>query len=87
MAMVIRKNVSRGFTLLELLVVMVLIGLLAGFVVPRFSGIYEDIGGELPLASKMLMQWGRLRDAHGLAVLAGFLACVAVAVLLTTRKR
>ena len=52
---------------------------LVAYVVPRFSGIYEDIGGELPLASKMLMQWGRLLDAHGLAVLAGFLACVALA--------
>ena len=52
---------------------------LVAYVVPRFSGIYEDIGGELPFASKMLMQWGRLLDAHGLAVLAGFLACVALA--------
>ena len=52
---------------------------LVAYVVPRFSGIYEDIGGELPVASKMLMQWGRLLDAHGLAVLAGFLACVALA--------
>src|SRR2546427_556367 len=43
---------------------------LVAYVVPRFSGIYEDIGGELPLASKMLMQWGRLLDAHGLAALA-----------------
>ncbi len=52
---------------------------LVAYVVPRFSGIYEEIGGELPLASKMLMQWGRLLEAHGLAVLAGFLACVALA--------
>jgi general secretion pathway protein F len=52
---------------------------LVTYVVPRFSGIYEDIGGELPFASKMLMQWGRLLDAHGVAVLAGFLACVALA--------
>ena len=52
---------------------------LVAYVVPRFSGIYEDIGGELPFASKMLMQWGRLLEAHGLAVLAGFLACVALA--------
>jgi general secretion pathway protein F len=52
---------------------------LVAYVVPRFSGIYEDIGGELPFASNMLMQWGRLLDAHGLAVLAGFLACVALA--------
>ena len=52
---------------------------LVTYVVPRFSGIYEDIGGELPFASKVLMQWGRLLDAHGLTVLAGFLACVALA--------
>jgi len=52
---------------------------LVAYVVPRFSGIYEDIGGELPFASNMLMQWGRLIDAHGLAMLAGFLACVALA--------
>jgi general secretion pathway protein F len=53
---------------------------LVAYVVPRFSGIYEEIGGELPLASKVLMQWGRLLEAHGLAVLAGFLACAAFAV-------
>jgi len=52
---------------------------LVTYVVPRFSGIYEDIGGELPFASKMLMQWGRLLDAHDVAVLAGFLAFVALA--------
>src|SRR6266404_470164 len=52
---------------------------LVAYVVPRFSGIYEDIGGELPFASNMLMQWGRLLDTHSLAVLAGFLASVALA--------
>jgi len=33
----------------------------------------------VPFASRMLMQWGRLLEAHGLAVLAGFLGCVALA--------
>jgi general secretion pathway protein F len=51
---------------------------LVGYVVPRFSGIYEDIGGELPVASKMLMQWGRLLDAHGAGILIGFLAVAAL---------
>ena len=52
---------------------------LIAYVVPRFSGIYEDLGGELPFASKMLMQWGRLLDAHGTAVLADFVGCVLLA--------
>ena len=52
---------------------------LVAYVVPRFSGIYEEVGGDLPFASRMLMQWGRLLDAHGLAVLAGFLAFAALA--------
>lgn len=52
---------------------------LVAYVVPRFSGIYEEIGGELPFASRMLMQWGRLLEAHGLAVLAGSLAGIALA--------
>ncbi len=51
---------------------LVVIFLLA-YVVPRFSGIYEDMGGQLPLASRLLMQWGRLLDAHGAAVLTSFL--------------
>ncbi len=51
---------------------------LVAYVVPRFSGIYQEIGGDLPFASRMLMQWGRLLEAHGLAVLAGFVASVAL---------
>jgi general secretion pathway protein F len=51
---------------------------LVAYVVPRFSGIYEEIGGELPFASKMLMQWGRLLEAHGPWVLAGFVASAAL---------
>ena len=58
---------------------------LVAYVVPRFSGIYEDIGGELPLASRVLMQWGRLLDAHGGAVLAGALAAFGLAAFGVTR--
>ena len=36
------RSVSRGFTLLELLVVMVIIGLLAGIVAPRYFSKLED---------------------------------------------
>ena len=50
---------------------------LLGYVVPRFSSIYEDLGEQLPLASRMLMQWGRLISAHGAEVALG--ACVLLA--------
>jgi general secretion pathway protein F len=39
------------------------------FVVPSFSHIYEDMGGDLPFMSRMLMQWGQFLDAHSKAVL------------------
>jgi len=50
---------------------------LVAYVVPRFAGIYEEIGGDLPFASRLLMHWGRLMDAHGLAMLVVFLAFAA----------
>ena len=37
---------------------------LMGYVVPRFSSIYEDVGSDLPAASRVLLQWGQLIDAH-----------------------
>jgi general secretion pathway protein F len=50
---------------------------LLAYVVPRFSGIYEDLGTELPLASRMLMKWGQLLQAHGLIIFMAFCAvCV-----------
>jgi general secretion pathway protein F len=58
---------------------------LVAYVVPRFSGIYEDIGGELPFASKMLMQWGRLLDAHAFSVLTAVLCCAGLAAYGATR--
>lgn len=34
------------------------------FLVPRFSHVYDDIDAELPLASKLLMQWGMFADQN-----------------------
>lgn len=47
------------------------------FVVPSFSHIYEDMGGDLPLMSRLLMRWGQFLDAHSKALLAGTLALFA----------
>lgn len=47
---------------------------LLGYVVPRFSSIYEDMGGNLPLASRLLMLWGSMISAHGWAIVVATLA-------------
>jgi general secretion pathway protein F len=41
---------------------------LMGYVVPRFSAIYEDVGSDLPAASRILLKWGQLLDAHAALV-------------------
>jgi general secretion pathway protein F len=52
---------------------------LMAYVVPRFSSIYEEVGTDLPLLSRLLLQWGKLLQADGLWVLvACALAVVAV---------
>lgn len=38
---------------------------LLGYVVPRFSSIYESGGDKLPWASQMLLRWGQLLQGHG----------------------
>lgn len=52
---------------------------LLGYVVPRFSRIFEDMGGDIPLASQLLIKWGNLVHDHGWTLLAGLVALVAVA--------
>lgn len=47
---------------------------LLGFVVPRFAGIYNDIGGELPWLSRLLIDWGQFLERDGTLVLAVALA-------------
>jgi len=54
-------------------------GFLMFYVVPRFSQIYEELGGDLPVLSKLLMQWGRLLSAHAASVLTGIALAIAAA--------
>jgi general secretion pathway protein F len=39
------------------------------YVVPRFARIYDDIHGEIPALSRLLLQWGGFVDEHGWLVL------------------
>lgn len=53
---------------------------LMGYVVPRFSHIYEDMGGDLPLLSRLLLQWGLVVEHYWTLMLAGAGALVVAAV-------
>ena len=57
------------------------------YVVPRFSGIYEDLGSDLPFASRMLMQWGQLLQAHGMVILLIFAASISLGAFALTRPQ
>jgi general secretion pathway protein F len=58
---------------------------LLGYVVPRFSQVYEDIGGDLPWMSKVLMQWGHFLSDYAVEVGVGFLIGIALITYGVTR--
>ena len=58
---------------------------LMAFVVPRFSRIYEDMGTDLPLLSRLLLRWGKLLQANGPIVLGAVVLGVAGIVYLGSR--
>ena len=60
---------------------------LMGYVVPRFSVIYQELGEGLPLASRLLMQWGQLLQAHALSVCGGLAGIIGAAIYAATRPR
>lgn len=55
------------------------------YVVPRFSHIYADIGGDLPLLSRLLIGWGRFLGEHGALVLGGMVFLLVALVYVATR--
>lgn len=63
---------------------------LLGFVVPKFSGIYEGTGADLPLLSQVLLKWGAFLDQHGQVALMsviGFIGVVAFALSQASIRR
>lgn len=53
---------------------------LLGYVVPRFSHIYEDVKGDLPWLSRLLLEWGQFVEAHAAGMGVVLLMAVALAV-------
>ena len=64
---------------------LLVVAFLMGYVVPRFSSIYEDLGSNLPFASRMLMQWGQFLDKNGFLVLVGTAATIAALIYTFSR--
>lgn len=60
---------------------------LLGYVVPRFSLIYAETGRDLPLLSRVLLDWGRLINEHGFAALGVLATAVALVVVFFARVR
>jgi general secretion pathway protein F len=60
---------------------------LLGYVVPRFSRIYEGLGTDLPVLSKLLLQWGQLLQAHGALVVVALVAGLALAAYAAARPQ
>ena len=72
-----RELVSAAiYPALLMIVGMLVAGFMLFHIVPKFSRIYEELGSDLPLLSQLLVNWGKLLDANGSAVL---LAIAAVA--------
>jgi len=53
---------------------------LMGYVVPKFSRIFEDLGGDIPLLSRLMIQWGVFMEAHALQIVIGALTLLAVSI-------
>lgn len=83
---IVRKKVLSAAIYPTLLmgVGMLVVLFLMVYVVPRFSKVYEDVGGDLPLLSRMLMGWGRFFEEYtGAIVLAAALLLFALGHALT----
>lgn len=55
------------------------------YVVPRFSHIYADIGGDIPFLSRLLIRWGQVMDENGALILAGMLLTLGALIYVATR--
>lgn len=75
----VRKKVVSAaiYPVLLMLVGSLVILFLMVYVVPRFSKVYEDMGNDLPLLSRILMAWGQFFEAYSGAITLCFVLLVA----------
>ena len=68
------------YPVMLLLVGLLVAGFLIGFVVPKFAGVYKDSGSEMPWASALLFDIGRVIGEHPFEILIGVVLAVAALV-------
>jgi len=64
------------YPVMLLVVGLLVAAFLIGFVVPKFASVYRDSGSEMPWASALLFDIGRVIGGHPIEFLLGALACV-----------
>jgi general secretion pathway protein F len=73
-----KKIVSASiYPVLLMVVGTLVIAFLLGYVVPRFAKIFEDLGGEVPWMSKLLIAWGHFAQNYGLVLLGAIAVAIA----------
>ena len=60
---------------------------LLGYVIPKFSLVYEEIHGNLPFASRLLLRTGQLMQQHGIAAGIVFVLTLGFLVRVATTQR
>jgi general secretion pathway protein F len=72
-----KKIVSASiYPVLLMVVGTLVIAFLLGYVVPRFAKIFEDLGGEVPWMSRLLIGWGHFAQEYGLMLLLAVAAAI-----------
>lgn len=81
------KLVTASIYPVLLLIVGALVSIfLLGYVVPKFSTIYENVGDNIPFMSRMLMKWGNLLHDHGAYVASFGLGSMLISGYVLTRN-
>jgi len=85
----VRKKVTSAaiYPALLMIVGSLVILFLMVYVVPRFSKVYEDMGNNLPLMSRLMLEWGQFFDAYSSAIILGAILLLGGTVYALTRSQ
>lgn len=75
------------YPVLLIAVGLLVLGFLLIYVVPRFSGIYADMGDNLPLMTRLLLGWGHLMQQNAATAAGLAAAAAALSMWCATRPR